>query len=228
MKAWPSILLMTLALTAHAQDVTVVRAMAAAESAVRARLTEPGSRLVVRAGHLSPHLKLPSCGVPMEATLQGTDRAMPIMAVAVRCPETGGFTLRIPVSVQDYRQVLVVIHPLERGDGVHMEDVRPEERDITRIPYGYVSSMDEVKSRTLSRNLMADTVLSPSALGGRTSVRAGDQVELVSRAGPIEVRADGIAMGSGDNGARIRVRNSSSGSTIDAMVTGPGEVLALP
>jgi flagella basal body P-ring formation protein FlgA len=44
----------------------------------------------------------------------------------------------------------------------------------------------------------------------------------------IEVRASGIALGSGDNGARLRVRNEVSGRVVDAMVNAPGVVLALP
>jgi flagella basal body P-ring formation protein FlgA len=44
----------------------------------------------------------------------------------------------------------------------------------------------------------------------------------------IEVRASGVALGGGDNGSRLRVRNGSSGKVVDAMVTGPGQVLALP
>jgi flagella basal body P-ring formation protein FlgA len=42
------------------------------------------------------------------------------------------------------------------------------------------------------------------------------------------VRADGIALGSGDDGARLRVRNQSSGRVVDAMVDAPGVVQALP
>jgi flagella basal body P-ring formation protein FlgA len=37
-----------------------------------------------------------------------------------------------------------------------------------------------------------------------------------------------VALGSGDSGARLRVRNGSSGRVIDAMVSAPGEVTALP
>jgi flagella basal body P-ring formation protein FlgA len=51
---------------------------------------------------------------------------------------------------------------------------------------------------------------------------------LVARLGGIEVRADGLALGSGDNGARLRVRNASSGRVVDAMVSAPGVVVALP
>jgi flagellar basal body P-ring formation protein FlgA len=65
-------------------------------------------------------------------------------------------------------------------------------------------------------------------LGGRRMVRAGDHVEMVARLGGIEVRADGVALGGGDNGARLRVRNESSGKVVDAMVSAPGMVVALP
>jgi flagella basal body P-ring formation protein FlgA len=37
-----------------------------------------------------------------------------------------------------------------------------------------------------------------------------------------------VALGSGDNGARLRVRNAASGRVIDAMVSAPGVVVALP
>ena len=78
------------------------------------------------------------------------------------------------------------------------------------------------------RSLASGSVLSPGALGGRRMVRAGDRVEMVARLDGIEVRAAGVAMGSGDNGARLRVRNESSGKVVDAMVSAPGMVVALP
>ena len=59
-------------------------------------------------------------------------------------------------------------------------------------------------------------------------VRAGDRVQMIARLGDIEVRANGVALGSGDNGARLRVRNDSSGKIVDGMVSAPGEVIALP
>ena len=150
------------------------------------------------------------------------------MSVVVRCPQPDGWTLRVPVQLQVFRQVLVISRPLQRGDGIHADDVRSEERDITRLGYGYISDMADVEGRTLSRGLGAGTVLTPAALGGRSEVRAGDQVQLVSRLNGIEVRASGVALGGGDSGSRLRVRNGSSGKVVDAMVTGPGQVLALP
>ncbi len=199
-----------------------------AEQWLRDQYATAGGRVVAQAGQLDPHLQLATCPAALAASLPEGSRLAPRMSVTVRCPGTDGWTLRVPVQVQVYRQVLVLVRPLQRGDGIHADDVRSEERDITRLGYGYVSEMSDIEGRTLSRALASGSVLTPGALGGRSAIRAGDQVQLVSRLNGIEVRASGVALGGGDNGSRLRVRNGSSGKVVDAMVTGPGEVLALP
>ena len=42
------------------------------------------------------------------------------------------------------------------------------------------------------------------------------------------IRVAGVAMGAGDTGSRLKVRNASSGKVLDAVVTGPGTVAVLP
>jgi flagella basal body P-ring formation protein FlgA len=209
-----------------AQSPDAIRA--AAEQAVRQHYALPGNRVVVHAETLDMRLKLDDCAQPLIATVP--DRATPPshMSVQVQCTQPRNWSVRVPVQLQLFRTVLVTSHALRRGDGLNLTDVHPEERDITRLGYGYVENLQQVAGRTLSRALPKDTVLSPGALGGRRMVRAGDHVQLVARLGSIEVRADGVALGSGDNGARLRVRNENSGKIVDAMVSAPGVVTALP
>lgn len=215
------------ATSAHAADA-VQAARAQAEQWLRGQYETPGSRVIAQAAALDPRLQLAPCPVAPVPGLQEGARLMPRMNVTLRCPVPDGWTLRVPVQLQVFRQVLVMARPLQRGDGVRQDDVRSEERDITRLGYGYVSDMGEVEGRTLSRAMGAGVVLTPTALGGRMAIKAGDQVQLVSRLNGIEVRASGVALGSGDSGSRLRVRNGSSGKVIDAMVLAPGQVLALP
>jgi flagella basal body P-ring formation protein FlgA len=132
------------------------------------------------------------------------------------------------VTLSIWRQVLVASRPLVRGDGVVAADVHAEERDVARLPYGYIDNLDQVAERSLSRPLAAGSVLTPGALGGRQMVRAGDHVQLVAELDGIAVRAEGTALGGGDSGARLRVRNGSSGRVVDAVVRAPGVVVALP
>ena len=152
----------------------------------------------------------------------------PRLSVVMRCPAADGWTLRVPVTLKVWRQVLVANRPLIRGDGIVATDVHAEERDITRLPYGYIENMDQVAERSLSRPLAAGSVVTPGALGGRQMVRAGDHVEMVAELDGIAVRAEGTALGSGDSGARLKVRNGSSGRVVDAIVRAPGVVMALP
>lgn len=200
----------------------------AAEQAVRARFTLPGSRVVAHASPLDPRLRLAPCALPLQAVLADAIRPESRLSVPVHCSQGGGWTVRVQVQLQLFRSVLVASRPLLRGDGLRPADVHAEERDVTRLGYGYLDNLDQVAGRTLARALPSGSVLTPAALGGRHMVRAGDHVEVVASLDGIVVRADGIALGSGDNGARLRVRNETSGKVVDAMVHAPGVVLALP
>ncbi len=211
---------------AATQSLDSVRA--AAEQAVREHYAMPGSRIEIAPGSLDLRLQLAECRQPLRALIGGNAQVSSRMTVPVQCSQDGGWTVRVPLQVKVWRTVLVASHPLLRGDGVGSADVHGEERDITRLGYGYVENLDQVAGRSLARAVARGSVLSPGALGGRRMVRAGDHVQMVARLDGIEVRADGIALGSGDNGARLRVRNESSGKVVDGMVSAPGVVVALP
>jgi len=199
-----------------------------AQGFVQQHFSAPGSRVEAQAAALDPRLRIGECSAPLAASLPGGDRPAPTLSVLVRCPQAPGWTVRVSVALHVYRQVLVASRPLIRGDGIVAADVHAEERDLTRLPYGYIESMDQVAERSLSRPLAAGSVLTPGALGGRRMISAGDRVQLVAELDGIAVRAEGIALGSGDSGARLRVKNDSSGRVIDAVVRAPGVVVALP
>lgn len=199
-----------------------------AEQALRDHFAQPGSRIEVATEPLDLRLQLAACGQPLRAIISNQAQPRSRMTVQVQCPEAGGWTVRVPVKLQLFRQVLVSSRALLRGDGIGITDVHSEERDVTRLGYGYLENVEQIAGRSLARAVARDTVLNPATLGGRRMVRAGDHVQVLVQLDNVEVRADGIALGSGDNGARLRVRNANSGRVIDAMVRAPGVVVALP
>jgi flagella basal body P-ring formation protein FlgA len=216
------------ALPALAAPMSEADLRAQAERFVEQQYAAPDSRVEVKSEALDPRLHVADCAVPLAASLPGGLRMTPRLSVVMRCPAADGWTLRVPVTLKVWRQVLVANRPLIRGDGIVATDVHAEERDVTRLPYGYVASLDQVAERSLSRPVGSGSVLTPGALGGRQTVRAGDHVQLLAELDGIAVRAEGVALGSGDSGARLRVRNGSSGRVVDAIVRGPGVVVALP
>lgn len=200
----------------------------AAAKALRQYYQTPGSRVVVTANPSNLRMRLKPCPTSLRATVPDRPNPSSMVTVQVRCAQPGGWIVRVPLRLQLFRSVLVTVHPLARGDGVRPGDVRAEERDITRLGYGYIDTLGQIQGRILARPLVSGSVLTPAAMGGRRMVQAGDHVQLIARIGGISVRATGVALGGGDNGARLRVRNDSSGRVIDAMVSAPGVVTALP
>lgn len=188
----------------------------------------PGARMTAEADSLDSRLKLADCAAPLEASLPGNRPLGARVSVVVRCPIPGGWTVRVPVRVKMFTNVLVTSRPLTRGDGIGADDVHSEERDVASLAYGYIAGLDQVDGRSLARPLNAGTVLTPGMLAGRQAVRVGDAVSMEANVDGVTIRAEGVSMGAGDAGSRLRVRNASSGKVLDAVVRGPGVVTVLP
>jgi len=222
----------TLAVALHAPmaaaDTTPSQLRAAAERAVRAQYEQAGSRVVILPTALNPRLRLAGCPSPLQAQLPSRQGVPSQVAVAVSCPGAAHWTIQVPVRLQVFRRVLVTTRPLARGDMPGPADVHAEERDVTRLGYGYIQSLDQIAGHAMARPLIAGAVLNPWDLAGRQMVRAGDQVALVADLGGIEVRTSAMALDGGDTGAHLKVRNVNSGRVIDAVVLAAGEVRALP
>ena len=199
-----------------------------AEDWLRARLAQSGDRVLVHAQALDSRLRLPACPRPLQASMPPGARVAARVGVELRCPAASGWRIRVPVAVQLYRTVLVTTRPLQRGDGIGPGDVRSEQRDVTRLGYGYVGQLAQVAGRTLARPLNPGSVLAPGDLASRRAIRAGDHVQLVAELGGVEVRATAVALGNGDVGARLRARNDASGRVVTAVVQAPGVLQALP
>jgi flagella basal body P-ring formation protein FlgA len=188
----------------------------------------PGARMTAEAGTLDSRLRLADCAAPLDASLPGNRPLGARVSVTVHCPVPGGWTVRVPVRVKMLTNVLVTSRPLARGDGIGAGDVHAEERDVATLAYGYVADLDQIGGRSLARPLGAGTVLTPGMLAGRQAVRIGDAVSMEASVDGVTIHAEGVAMGAGDTGARLKVRNASSGKVLDAIVSGPGTVAVLP
>lgn len=219
-------LLLALSPCAQAGDNSAVSAFA--QHWLQQQFVRAGSRVETQARALNSRLDLAECAGAMVASLPPNVRPMPRMSVLVRCTRDSGWSVRVPVSLAIFAPVLVTTRPLMRGDGVSALDVRAEPRDITRLGYGYIPADRPLTRRTLAHALPKGAVLTPNALGGRQIVRAGDHVQVIALLAGIQVRAQGVALGGGDIGARLRVRNDASGRVVDAQVSEPGVVMALP
>lgn len=209
-------------------DTTPADLRAAAEQAVRTQYGSAGNRVVIVPTPLNARLRLKPCATALQTRLPMRQGTPSRVAVAVSCTSTPGWTIQVPVQMQVFRNVLVTSRPLARGDILGPPDVHVEERDIARLGYGYVESLDQILGHSLGRPLIAGVVLEPGDFNGRETVHSGEEVQLVAQLDGIEVRTSAMALDGGDTGARLRVRNDNSGRIINGIVLGAGQVQALP
>lgn len=218
-------------LAAGGAHATALQSLAALQAAaVRAvRQAAPAdARVVAEAEPLDSRLRLPACPGTLDAQAPDLRRGAARVSVPVSCAAGQGWSLRVPVRVQLFRQVLVSSRALARGDVLGAGDVRREERDVARLGYGFVVDPAQVQGRHLRRPLDAGTVITPGMLSAREVVQRGQQVSVEARTDGILVQAAGVALEAGDRGDIVRVRSLSCGCVVQGRVRAPGIVEAMP
>ena len=199
----------------------------AAVQAVR-EAAPPGARIVAKPGDIDARLRLPACAGGLQTQVPQLTRGSSRVSVQVSCGDGRGWSVRVPVSVQLFREVLVSGHGLARGDVLNAGDVLEKEMDVTRLGYGYLVDPQDAYGRQLRRPVNAGTVLTPGMLAPREIVKRGQQVRLVVDAGSIQVRAEGVSLQAGDRGDLVRVKSLSCQCTVQGRVDAPGVVAVLP
>ena len=212
----------TPALQDHASIQTTAQAYAANY------LEQQGYRYDVRALPLDRRLRLAACDIPLEAYLPPGGRIGGTSTVGVRCAGQVQWSLFVQVTARIFADVAVAARPLARGEILAATDVRLEERDITRLPGGFLTALDEVLGMKVRRPLSTGNVIARGAVEAPRLVRRGQIVTLVGGNGPVEIRATGKALSDGAAGDRVRVRNEASRRVVEGVVAEDGTVRVNP
>ena len=173
---------------------------------------------------IDPRMRLGYCPDSINASLESPAEPIGRVTVRISCTGSAPWTVFVPAQVKFFRNVVVTTQPLKRLAIIDVDQVTLAERDIGLIKQGYLTSVDQVVGKKLTRPTVMDQVLSPSFLDDAELVRRGDQVVISARSGAINVKMPGEALADGAQGQQIRVRNQRSERVVKARVTGPGQV----
>ncbi len=211
-------LLCTAAEAASLQWQSTEQIAAVAEDFLRGKLGPSAKNTSVEAGVLDPRHLLAQCTQPIEAFLRRGTRISARTIVGVRCEGKKPWKVYVPVNVIVTDTVLVAARTLPRGHLLTPADLVAEERDVTRLVSGYVSSKDQLVGQRLKSQLLAGRILTPKLLQADNAIRRGQSVTLVIRSGDISIQMGGKALADGALGQRIRVENSNSGRVVEGIV----------
>lgn len=171
---------------------------------------------------VDPALRMPACGQPLAAVALGTRMA------EVRCADSPGWRLTVPARVRREAEVVVLTAAVRPGAVIEAGQLAVQRRDLAGGAGAGMADPAQVAGRVARRALPAGAVVSAGDLAdGAGALKRGDPVVLVSRAGGIEVRVGGRALGAAMPGAVVAVENLASRRIVRGRVVGEGVVEVL-
>ncbi|MEE1949799.1 flagellar basal body P-ring formation chaperone FlgA [Pseudomonas alcaligenes] len=216
---------------AHAADLTLPEELiGATEGFLEFMVEDYLERSEITARHeiqvnpLDPRLRLAACDSDLTQSLESPAQPVGRVTVRVSCEGSTPWTVFVPAQVRIFRPVVVVKTALRRDSIIGAGDVALVEQDVSLLNRGYVTEVEQVIGRKLTRATRTDQVVTPAMLQLAEAVRRGDQVVISARSGGINVRMQGEALSGGTLGQQISVRNLTSQRVIRARVAGPGQV----
>jgi flagella basal body P-ring formation protein FlgA len=164
-------------------------------------------------------LRLAACTQPLQAVASGTRMAQ------VRCDDTPGWKIYVPVTLRREAEVVVVNSPVRVGQPIAPGQLIVQKRDLGTTDGAPFSDPAQLVGAITSRALSAGDIVTSGDLQQGQPLKRGDPVVLVSRVGGAEIRMPGVALGSAQVGQRVAVQNTSSSKVIRGKVSAePGVV----
>jgi len=198
-----------------------------AEDFLREKLGRSDPRLSLQAGWLCPRVQMPRCSEPLNGFLRRGTKISSRTVVGVRCEGGSPWKMYIAVDVMVRESVLIAARTLPSGHVVTAEDVRAEERDVSSMIGGYLSSPEELVGQRLKHQLIAGRVITPSMLQADLMIRRGQSVTIRVRSDSLNIRMSGKALTDGAANQRIKVENLTSRRIVEGLVRSPEHVEVL-
>lgn len=130
---------------------------------------------------------------------------------------------RVAVSGRIYRviDVPVPVRRIRRGGTIHASDLRLQRMRADRIDRAALTDANDIVGKSPRRVLAMDKPVRANDVREPVLVRKRGLVTMVFRTRNMVITSQGKAREPGARGETIRITNTSSGKTVEAVVTGP-------
>ena len=170
---------------------------------------------------IASSLRLVPCAQALQAVASGPHTAL------VRCPDTPGWKLYVPVRTHREADVVVLRTPARAGVPISADQLQVQRRDVANASGATIVDPASVVGRTPARALPAGAPLRPDDLSQGPPLKRGDPVVLVTRAGPVEVRVSWRALGLALPGGVVAAENIETHRIVRGRLSSPGVIEVL-
>ena len=167
----------------------------------------PGEVDITLAG-IDARTSVPPCAA-LEPSLPPGSRPWGNTAVVVRCTVPQPWTLYVRAQVKVVSNYVVSTRPLMQGRPIAASDLAVHRGDLTQLPAGVITDVNQAIGRTLTASLPFGGPLREDMLRAQPAVMLNQSVKLVSSGRGFSISAEGRALGNAVEGQPVQVRNGS-------------------
>ncbi len=195
---------------------------AAARAKIVADLEEDGEvrRYEIQTVRVPSKLKVPEGELSMEAIAPSGLRYGLTIPIHVSVSVDGEPYCQVACyyKIKVYDKVVVATRNLQPRHILQAKDVKLEEREIGLNASRYLTDLESVIGRELSRLVREGLIFTAGMVKNPVIMPMGTVVTIVSRYNGIEIRVEGKAMQAGREGSVIKVQNTATHKVLDARV----------
>lgn len=165
-----------------------------------------------------PRLKLKRCMQPLETSALSAAPGQRRMTIQVRCSAPKPWKIYLQATIESFEPIVVLAQNLPRGSLIKSSDLKIIRRSVGALSGGYLTRIEPLIGQRTLQTLSAGSVLQPNQVKQSVAVKRGQTVMLVTENSGINIRMAGTATADAATGARVSVRNKSSGILVEGIV----------
>lgn len=193
-----------------------------AEAFIARQVGELPGQVTATVGAIDTRLRLPKCA-NAEGFLPPGIRLWGNATIGIRCQEPSAWTIYVPVTVRVTGPVVTTVRPLAQGHILTPGDVAAQPTDLTQLPAGVITDINQVTGKSLSSGVPAGQALRADLLRAPQVIKTGQTVRIVAQGGDFQVSAEGKALNNASSGQSVSVR-TPGGKVVNGIVRADGSV----
>jgi flagella basal body P-ring formation protein FlgA len=202
------------------QDPALIRQ--AAEQFLQVQTAGLPGQVSLNIGAIDPRLTLAACSNP-QAFLPTGSRLWGKTTVGVRCLAPTPWTIYLQTNISVIGEYIASAVKLLQGQLIGSEQVVKMTGELTTLPAGIVTNLDQALGRTLSMSLPAGAPLRLDGLRSPNVVQQGQIVRVTSNGPGFSVSAEARAIGNATEGQIVQVK-TAAGQQISGVAKAGGLV----
>jgi len=148
-------------------------------------------------------------------------------SVGVKCNTKKKWMIYTSVTVNIFKDVIILKQPVRRGDIITKDILLTEKRNISKLRSGFFSTHQRIVNKQATRNLAMGTVINQSNITEPKLIKRGEKVTIKASSKNLEISVAGVALMDGIKKQNIRVKNVTTNKTIMATVEKQGLVVVM-